>query len=1253
MPMEFRRYYASNLWGGNFAGGRLSENWSHNYEWRLETGIGASGDQVRIVDYQGREYVFAPGLDVPASPQLELVSPSWANVGLLDTGIGHVFFDRETGRRYGFGPASGPLAWIEDRNGNRHTLIYNQGYLVSIIDGLSGQIQLRYTATGKLETAYVEKSQTLGVTYGYEDGVLTSVTAPSGSVTRYTYENQRNLTGIEFGSGTVDAYTPRTWEYDAEGRISGERLAGGGSFTYTYGDATTVRQPDTGERVYRHGENGELVRFDSALGNVSLYAYDLNGLPETVIDAAGREYSFIRNLTTKMLVETVDPGNHSTHYEYETAVAPDGADFHDLSRIIWPNESTTEYGTDANGNIDLVIDPVGNTWLFDIDDAGNVVRAENPLGGATTYEYFIDGNLRSVTYPNGTRRQFSYDEFLRLEIDQFGTRSTERQYSNRFSPDRIIDRSGSTFDYEYDFADRVRAIDRSDSYFEIFTFDAAGRLESVERPDSQLTVYVYDQFGRPVSITSPDMGSQQLSYDSDSRITGYTDAAGNSWAFAYDSTGRLASVTRPTGEVLELGYDGDARGLLTSIMDGGEAFRFTYDAQHNLLSTTDPFERVDNFDRDEFGRIRRIVSSVDNVTRVYGYNAFGQVASFTNPAGGITQQQFGNDGLLDSYIGASGNAVALTRDAENRASGFSYADGLQVDVSYAMSGVPDRIQASDGTDVAIDSNSAGQVVGGTNLVIDRRASGKVGNNNGFIIEADANDRVRRMSFSDGRFVEYEYNDKGDVIMVRDWLDAVTVITPTAVGKVDLMTFPNGIMTDYDYDRATRITEITIGGLGSITVNRGLFGRVESVDRTLPQPVGIAFPSEDRRFGYTGDSQLDSAQYDVRGNFLSDGERIATWDALNRMTGLQNAEGNSVIAYDALGNITRVATTGKDRTYVQNYALDKPRISIERDAGGNDLWYYVHTVKGRLLYRINPAGERQFYHFDENGNTVLMTDDSGAVIQSYFIAPHGETLAASGNIDNDRVAYAEFGGLNIGGRDTISLRSTYIDTKAGHFLSETVGPDDLEPTAKESGLDSRRSLTVGRRVVDDLPGAAGLPAPGLNGRIAVDRAPYVACEICDDYCDTCWYDPGYADDCSYCLDYEERYGGTGVPFHKVAMFAEGLFSARELHFVRNCKPGDNAGPSGFSGGSVSDGETLLRVPLVFGPGISTQIGTIARILNRVGLGFVVDTVADGIGELHGTRRKVIKPGTNGSLRKSGKKLPGLIGETTAKSTLVPC
>jgi YD repeat-containing protein len=1061
MPMEFKRYYASNLRDQQTVGGQLSENWTHNYEWRLDTGFGDSGDQVRVTDYRGREYVF----DVSgASPVL--VSPTSANVGLSFFNNSWEFFDRGTGMRYRLGAQGDRLTSIEDRNGNRHTLLYNQGYLVGVSDGASGLISFSYTPTGKLERVFVDKSTRLETVFTYENGILVSATSPSNVVSRYAYQDGRRLTSIEQGSGTVDAVVEKSWEYDTEGRVAATVLTNAGRFEYVYGgDRTTIVQPNASQHTHAYDANGNLLSSTTPLGAITSYTYDAQGRRTSITDPLDRTTVWTYDAQSGLVASITQPGGFLTRLTYSADTVADGADFYDLDVTTLPNDATIEYGFDGRGNLELLIDEAGNVSLFDYDAAGDLVRAENPAGGVTTYSYFIDGLPRSIIDPNGNERLLSYDAFLRLEIDSFGNRSSNYSYSNRFVPDQIQDRSGAILDFTFNQAGYVNRIDRSDGYFEEYGYDSAGRRVSVNVADVTFWTFGYDSFGRLATVTDPSLRESRYVFDSDGHLQEFRDFDDRRWLFNFASDGQLAYIVKPGGERIDFEYN-DPRGHLSAVVNDIERFGFSYDALGLLATATDPEERASSYERNLRGDVQRIVDSPSGAQHLFTSDVFGNVSSYTDPLGGLRQLDFGNDNLLDSAMDPLGNATRFARDSENRVESVDYADGLNVNVQFSGSGLPGRIQGSDGTDITIDSTPEGKIVGGTDLTITRTLTGKPGNSNGIGIEYNSDDRVSRVTFANGRFVDYEYNGRGDVVLVRDWLGAETSITSTDVGKIDLLSFPNGTTTDYDYDRAARITSIQMGSLGSITVNRDVLGRIESIDRTIQTATGM--PNEDRNFAYNLASQIEGGTYDARGNQLQQGANSRTWDALNRLTSTGNGADQVLVGYDALGGVTRIAASNGERLYVQNYALGKPRISIERDGAGNDLWYYVHTFDGRLLYRISPTGTRHFYHFDENGNTALLTSDAGAVIQCYLIAPHGETLGKCSDIENPKVASAEQGGMNLGESGTAKLDRAFVDLKSGHELNRKF---ELQAEYKPGpSFDSQygRSLTPGNLPKDSEP-----------------------------------------------------------------------------------------------------------------------------------------------------------------------------------------
>ena len=151
--------------------------------------------------------------------------------------------------------------------------------------------------------------------------------------------------------------------------------------------------------------------------------------------------------------------------------------------------------------------------------------------------------------------------------------------------------------------------------------------------------------------------------------------------------------------------------------------------------------------------------------------------------------------------------------------------------------------------------------------------------------------------------------------------------------------------------------------------------------------------------FDGASQLIGTTYDALGRTTAAGADTYTWDLASRLTGYTR-EGTAVTAtYDAAGLRLSRTVGSATRSYVWNYVLGIPSASIEKQEG-TDLRYYIHRPSGSLLYSIDAAGStRSFYHFDEMGNTVFVTNDAGAAIGNYAYSPFGELIASTGGLDN--------------------------------------------------------------------------------------------------------------------------------------------------------------------------------------------------------------------------------------------------------------
>jgi RHS repeat-associated protein len=257
------------------------------------------------------------------------------------------------------------------------------------------------------------------------------------------------------------------------------------------------------------------------------------------------------------------------------------------------------------------------------------------------------------------------------------------------------------------------------------------------------------------------------------------------------------------------------------------------------------------------------------------------------------------------------------------------------------------------------------------------------------------------------------------------------------GQIISVTRSNGVVTQYTYDADGRVASITESSgdstIASTTIKRNAAGRIVGTDQNVPQfndpAPGIL------QLGYDAAEQVAGAAYDGLGRLNADALRNYTWDMASRMTGYSGADGSATATYDDAG--LRVSRTGADGTtlnHIWNYATPLPTVATVQ-SGGADLRYYVYTPDGTLLYSIEASdGSRHFYHFDQSGSTLFLTDDGGNITDTYAITPFGESVAHSGSTDNPFTWLGQFGAMQEGGTSLFYLRARYYDSATARFLS---------------------------------------------------------------------------------------------------------------------------------------------------------------------------------------------------------------------------
>ena len=409
------------------------------------------------------------------------------------------------------------------------------------------------------------------------------------------------------------------------------------------------------------------------------------------------------------------------------------------------------------------------------------------------------------------------------------------------------------------------------------------------------------------------------------------DPLGNVTMAEYGADYRLSRLIAPTGE--SKSYTWSCCGNPTSVTDElGHTVSLRYDNLYRRLSSlTDTLGNTTRYTYDLNGNRLSTIHPDASVEAYADYtsaglpqtstNRRGQVISYTyNTLGRVSQQVF-EDGSVDTFeYDARGNLLTVT---EHPASG------------------PDRVTtyaydyATDGDRLRKVTYSDGRWVSYTYDTFGRR---------------------RSTSDSTGQTSQYDYDSAGRLWTVRRRLNHLLVeYLYNAAGLLEHMNKGNGTYTTHEYDAAGEILHL---------VNSAADGTVNS------------------RFDYT---------YDSRGRRSSmstvDGEWTYQYDGAGQLTLAVFASTNPAIPdqdlayrYDAMGNRTSVVLNGVTTSYDVNNLNEYTSVggvAYQYDANGNltsdGVRTYDYDAQNRLVRVTGPDGVTE-YEYDAFGNRTATVVD---------------------------------------------------------------------------------------------------------------------------------------------------------------------------------------------------------------------------------------------------------------------------------------
>ncbi|WP_326829565.1 polymorphic toxin-type HINT domain-containing protein [Streptosporangium sp. NBC_01810] len=797
-------------------------------------------------------------------------------------------------------------------------------------------------------------------TFTYTDGTEPAVgggTTPAGlrksakdskdNETTYRYTAAGDLAEQTSPSGLKIQFA-----HDALGRVTSRTEI---SQTHPGGVVTTSTYDGLG-RVLTHtgaGVKNEIT--DVTHTRQTRYTYDTDGnkLTETAVDMTGgdpdRKISYTYNSAGRV----------------ETVTGPEGA----VASVTWNTDGTRAGITDEKGTVYTYAytkrgEPTSTTiknWTgspvapqaaqdvvlesFSYDPAGRLAGEADAMGRKTSYTYFTDNRLSQVIGDDVRLNGSTTTTDVVLEANTYdaaGNLTKQVTGGGKATEDHVYDAAGRLTSTTFD----PTTLNRKTAY----TYDAVGNVTREDLTGAgstrvESTLYAYNALGQ-VTRQTVENGSDDLvstwSYDDRGLVTEATDPRGNAsgatpadftTTMRYDLAGQLVESKSPQVKIDKAGsatngrptvrYGYDSAGLLTQNVDAeGRVVTSAFDRVGRLTSTTLP-----SYTPPGGGSLTPQVS--------YGYDAAGQMTSFTDQRGHVTSAEYD----------ALGRQVRVTDPGPSGPGGTWVSE-------YDLLGEPLTVIDPTGARREATYDDLGRRI--TNTQIERRPTTTALTTT---LTYDTAGNLTKSVAPGNKTTSYTVNAAGQVTAIIDPLLKTSAIGYDFLGRTAKVTDPLGNAIEAEYDLAGR--------------------QIAAKDLTS---TGAAV----RTFGFG---------YDLAGNPTSrtSGEGHVTrkeFDALGRMTSLiepvsASTSITSTFGYDATGARTRITDGRGNATWTGYNTLGLVESVIEPSTAAHPnaadrTWTSLYDASGNAVATLQPGGVRIDRTFDPLGQ-VIEESGSGASV----------------------------------------------------------------------------------------------------------------------------------------------------------------------------------------------------------------------------------------------------------------------------------
>jgi len=900
-----------------------------------------------------------------------------------------------------------------------------------------------------------------------------------------------DLSGNNFNDNTIVDLTT-TYQYDANGNLTGETRPDGITITYTYdllNRLTSTSQPVTDEfgntvtavESTTYDFAGNVLTATDRKGNVTENVYDKRGFLIQTIDPMGGVDAFYYDRLGRVIAE-VTPENYTAavalsslnrkEYTYDTMGRIVTESFTHDDGTGWVNYVSKAYAYDANGNMTKELDALGYAagagatpaekiasgygTSYTYDCAGNVLSILDPVsqdrGLTFTKRYTYDAQGRMLTEKNAaeTTLYYTYDGMDNITEKDYiaypgGPVSTlaETEYDLIGNATDVTDANGNTTQYQYNaFNNVAQEIQPGDESIDQNTitsqYDSLGNLVRQENIFGTIKLFSFDQMNRNTTKTV------RAEDGNDPIVVG----------IRYDLNGNPRFTVDGNGNITEKTYDANNRLLTESIEVDGvqQTISYTYDANGNQLTATDWLGNTVTAVYDPLNRIVGKWDAEDNRVEKLTYNN--------------NDQQIASLDALD-------NETLFSYDKNGRLNGTTDAEEHTNSQSYDDKGNVSRKTDANGNETLYWYDALNRLVRVTNALDEET-----------VFTYD--DAGNRLTMEDGRgnITSYEYNVRNLMtveiepggIVSGEYVDGlVTRHTYYSNGLLETTEDKNGVTTTYTYDVHGR--ELSqISGTVSISYTYDDNGNsltmtdstgtttwtYDELNRTLTKQVpviGTVTYEYDLTAGLISGHRVERST-DPKGNVVE-----KEFDQVGRLVGVTNDGETTIYEYYDNGSRHRVVyDDGASEEYA--YYPDNQVLSLtNRESDGTIIHTYSYTYddqnnqlsktdsKGvtsytydelnRLATTTMPNGAVTSWSYDEAGNRSVQTVVNGTVVtvDTYTYDTQSRLTEVTKRINTVYVEDTEYTNDDNGNQIQVDT-TTYVDGEVDAQTQEIYAYDEL-------------------------------------------------------------------------------------------------------------------------------------------------------------------------------------------------------------------